>query len=68
EIYYQRNIPIVEQRLVDGGRRLGALLNRLAKTRSQQPSDKKPKLCSGTIALIVILCLEGVLAIIGGVL
>jgi hypothetical protein len=33
ESYYQRNIPIIERRLAQGGRRLGVLLNRLGQTR-----------------------------------
>jgi len=70
EIYYQRSIPIIEQRLVQGGRRLGALLNFISKNRSQKPSHNKEKLCSGTIALIVILSVECVLvlAIVGIIL
>jgi hypothetical protein len=32
EIYYKRNYPIIEQRLIQGGYRLGVLLNRLALT------------------------------------
>jgi hypothetical protein len=50
EIYYQRSIPVVEKRLAQGGRRLGVILNQLAKHRPQRPSDKSDKLCSGTTA------------------
>jgi hypothetical protein len=68
EAYYQRSISVIEQRLAQGGRRLGALLNRLAKKRPEKPSAKKEKLCTGTIVLIAVLAAEGVLAIIVGIL
>jgi hypothetical protein len=51
-IYYQKSIPIIEQRLAQGGRRLGSLLNQIVKNRS--PSNGKDKLCSGTITLIFV--------------
>jgi hypothetical protein len=65
EIYYQRSIPIVEQRLAQGGRRLGILLNRIANNRSKPP---KEKLCTGTIVLIAVLAAEGLLALIIGII
>jgi hypothetical protein len=68
EAYYQRSISVIEQRLAQGGRRLGALLNRLAKKRPEKPSAKKEKLCTGTIVLIAVLAAEGVLAIVVGIL
>ena len=37
-IYYERNIPIIEKRIIQGGRRLGTLLNRLATSRPAPPS------------------------------
>ena len=40
EIYYERSIHIIEQRLAQAGRRLGMLLNQLAKTRVQKPYNK----------------------------
>lgn len=67
EIYYQRNIPIIEQRVAKGGRRLGVLLNQLARSRVQKPSNKKGKLSPSTIALTAILCTEAVLAIFVGI-
>ena len=68
ETYYQTNIVIVEQRLAYSGRRLGAILNRLATKRPRKPLDNKDRLCSGTIALIVVLCAEGVLAVVLGII
>ncbi|CAF0886502.1 unnamed protein product [Adineta steineri] len=68
EVYYNRSISIIEQRLARGGRRLGVLLNQLAKTRPQKSSDQKNKLSSSTIALIVILVVEGILAIAVGII
>jgi hypothetical protein len=52
--YYNRNIQIIEQRLAQGGRRLGALLNRLAETRPLKSS--KDKLCMVTYILAVVVC------------
>ncbi|CAF3665627.1 unnamed protein product [Rotaria sp. Silwood1] len=63
EIYYQKSIPIMEQNLAYGGRRLAALLNRLAKNRTQKPSNNKEKFYPSTMALIIVLCVERVLAI-----
>lgn len=60
EIYYQRHISLIEQRLASGGRRLGALLNRLAKNRPKPP---KEKLSASSIALIAVLAVELVLAV-----
>ena len=69
ENYYQKNIVLVEQRLAHAGRRLGRLLNRVMENRLSAPlPTRKSKLCSGTIALIVILSFEFVLAIIIGII
>ncbi len=68
EIYYQRSIPVIEQRLAHGGRRLGALLNSISKNRLQKPSDETKKLCSGTIALIAVLATECLVGIIIGII
>ena len=62
EKYYNRSIPIIEQRLADGGRRLGALLKRLAQKSPKAP--EKEKLSSGMIALIVIVSLESALILV----
>ena len=58
--YYAKNIQVVEQRLAHGGRRLGALLNRLA---TRRPKPPREPLCSGTIALIAVLAVECVIGI-----
>ena len=63
EIYYQRHISLIEQRLASGGRRLGALLNRLATNRPKPPREK---LSASTIALIAVLAAEFVLAVVIG--
>jgi hypothetical protein len=68
EIYYHRSIPVIEQRLAQGGHRLGVLLNFLAKNRPHKSSDKKEEFCLGTIALIVVLSVECLLAIIVGII
>jgi hypothetical protein len=39
EVYYRRHISLIEQRLALGGRRLGALLNRLAKNPPKPPAE-----------------------------
>lgn len=52
--YYDRNIRIVEQRLVQGGQRLAALFNRLAK-RNVRISSKCPKLHSNIFQLIALI-------------
>src|ERR1700722_9082119 len=64
EIYYNRNLPLVEQRLAQAGRRLGSLLNRLANNRPPSTSNKKDKLCGGSIALIVVLLTEAIIGLI----
>lgn len=61
--YYMRSIPIVEQRLAQSGRRLGAILNRLAKIRPEPP---KEGLSAGMIALIVIVAVESTLILVIG--
>lgn len=69
ETYYRKNIIIIEQRLAHAGRRLGRLLNRAMENRLSPSLPKRNnKLCSGTIALIVILSLELILAIIIGLI
>ena len=69
EIYYRKSIVIIEQRLAHAGRRLGRLLNTIMKNRLPPPSTtRKAKLCSGTIALIIILSVEVILAIIIGLM
>ncbi|CAF2048585.1 unnamed protein product, partial [Rotaria magnacalcarata] len=55
-IYYERNIGIVEQRLAQGGRRLGSLLNSLAANRSKMPSGCA-RLLSNIITLIGLICI-----------
>ncbi len=67
EIYYQKSIPVIEQRLAQGGRRLGILLNQIAKNRRAKPSDNPNKFCPGTIALIAVLAGELVIAIVVGI-
>ncbi|CAF0977650.1 unnamed protein product [Adineta steineri] len=60
--YFNRNWPLVDQRLAQGGRRLGSLLNQLAKSRSST------KLPPDVQALIIVLCIEfiiGIIAVIG---
>ena len=68
EMYYEKSFPILEQRLAQGGRRLGVLLNQLARNRPKKPSDQNDKLCIGTIALIAVLAGEAILAIIIGII
>lgn len=59
EIYYQRNLVIIEQRLAHAGRRLGRLLDTIKKTRlSSSSTTGKDQLYFGTIALIIILSIE----------
>jgi hypothetical protein len=52
EMYYRRSYPIIEQRLAQGGRRLGALLNRLGqnppRTSTQNPPETSTQTQSGT--------------------
>lgn len=62
EIYFNRNWPIIDQRLVQGGRRLAALLNQLVEHRSTT------KLAPDITALIITLSIEfiiGIFVIIG---
>ncbi|CAF3413514.1 unnamed protein product [Rotaria socialis] len=63
-IYYMKNIPVVEQRIIRGGQRLGSLLNRLAANRPKSPASSPEKLCWGTIALIVVIAIELVVVIL----
>jgi hypothetical protein len=64
EIYYQKSIPVIERRLAQGGRRLGALLNKLAKNRPHKPSDE---ICYGYIVLAAVLGAELIIAIVVGI-
>jgi hypothetical protein len=62
ENYFNRNWPLIDQRLAQGGRRLASLLNRLVEHRSSM------KLSPHIIALIIVLCIEfviGILVVIG---
>jgi hypothetical protein len=68
DIYYNRNIPVIEQRLAHGGRRLGILLNSITKKRLEKRSDETKKLCSGTIALIAVLAAECLVGMIVGII
>jgi len=61
EIYFNRNWPLIDQRLAQGGRRLASLLNRLVEHRSTT------KLSPHIIAFILVIWIEfiiGILAII----
>lgn len=57
EAYFNRNWPLVDQRLAQGGRRLASLLNRLVNDRSPM------KLPADIQALIVMLCLGAAIVI-----
>jgi len=59
EDYYKRSFPIIDQRLADGGRRLGALLNRLG--RNRPIASSKDKLYLRTYILIGVLCIQFIL-------
>jgi len=59
EAYYKRSFPIIDQRLAQGGRRLGALLNRLG--RNRPIASSKDKLCLKTYILIAVLCVQFIL-------
>jgi hypothetical protein len=61
ENYFNRNWPIVDQRLSQGGHRLAILLNRLVEHRSSL------KLSPHIQALIVVLCIEFVIGILAGI-
>lgn len=50
EKYYQRNFPIIDQRLAQGGRRLGALLNRLGQ---QQPTTSITHTLNSNIYILI---------------
>ncbi|CAF1309126.1 unnamed protein product [Rotaria sp. Silwood1] len=51
EEYFNRNWPLIDQRLTQAGRRLASLLNQLAKNQSSR------KLPPDTQALIIVLCI-----------
>ncbi|CAF4297871.1 unnamed protein product, partial [Rotaria sordida] len=52
EEYFNRNWPLIDQRLAQAGHRLASLLNQLAKNQSSR------KLPPDTQALIIVLCVE----------
>ena len=58
EEYFNRNWPLIDQRLAQAGRRLGSLLNQLTNHRSST------KLSPGIQALIITLCIESVIVIL----
>ena len=64
DVYYNRHIDTVEQRLALGGYRLGELLNRLT---NNQPKAPKEKLSASTIALIAVLSVNALLLLVGAV-
>jgi hypothetical protein len=62
ENYFNRNWPLIDQRLAQAGHRLALLLNQLVEHRSST------KLSPAIQALIIVLCIEfiiGVLVVIG---
>jgi len=62
ENYFNRNWPLIDQRLVQAGHRLALLLNQLVEHRSST------KLSPAIQALIIVLCIEfiiGILVVIG---
>ncbi|CAF3529092.1 unnamed protein product [Rotaria sp. Silwood1] len=61
-MYYEKNIRVVEKRITQAGQRLGSLLNMLATNRPKSPSSTG-KLHWSTIALIVILGIEFIVVI-----
>jgi hypothetical protein len=66
EIYYRRSIGIIEQRLAQGGRRLGALFNRLGQNRPIKLT--KEKICLGTWISTAILITELIIGIVLGII
>ena len=63
EDYYNKAIPIIEQRLAQNGRRLGALLNQIAEYRLNNPSNGNNKLSFNTMIVIIMLSFEVVFTI-----
>lgn len=61
--YYEKNIPVIERRLIQGGQRLGVLLNDLVTKRSKPPS-KPDKLCWGIIAFIAVVSVQLIVIIV----
>ncbi|CAF1066117.1 unnamed protein product, partial [Didymodactylos carnosus] len=63
-VYFNRVLPIMEQRLIQAGVRLGKMLILIEDyVRTHKYADKT-RLCGGTIALIIILVLEGIIALL----
>jgi hypothetical protein len=61
ENYFNRNWPIIDQRLAQGGHRLAVLLNRLVEHRSSM------KLSPQIQAFIIVFCIEFVIGILAGI-
>ena len=53
EPYYNKSITIIEQRLAQNGRRLGALLNQIVENRLNKFSNGNNKLSFNTIVVII---------------
>lgn len=60
EIYFNRNWPLVDQRLTQGGYRLSVLFNQLYKNRSttKLPPDMLALIIGSCIALVIVLVLS----------
>jgi hypothetical protein len=65
DVYYRSSYAIIEQRLAQGGRRLGALLNRLAENPPKRST--RHSLCLSTYILIAVLAAELILGICLGI-
>jgi hypothetical protein len=64
-VYYNRSYSIIDQRLAHGGRRLGALLNRLGENRPRKST--KDQLCVTTYVLIAVLSAEFIIVVTLGI-
>lgn len=62
DTYYRRSIDVIEQRLADGGRRLGALLNRIGQSRAV-PVTQTFRLITVYI-IIAVLCVVVIAAVV----
>jgi len=59
QIYYNKQIDIVEQRLIQGGLRLGTVINKIVELQQHNHHQRNDdQLCTGTTLLILFIFLE----------
>ena len=67
EVYYETNLVFLEQRLIQGGVRLGAVINKIVELQKghHHRDNSNDQICTGTLFLFALILLQILLALFG---